>query len=117
MTVRAPEQIFHNIIQYKTVDGPQLTLETDNPGQDSRWEVIDENFDLGDKTVISRLREMQPSGNYKVSYLVETTYRNYLSRVSGWGLEKEFDLEYVINLAEIALDKLMEAPLVNAIRE
>ena len=117
MTVRAPEQIYHNIIQYKTVDGPQLTFDIVNPGQDSRWTVIDDNYDLGDRTIISRLREMQPSGEYKVYYLVETAYRNYQSRVRGSGWEKEFDLEYVINLAEIALNKLMEAPLVDAIGE
>ena len=115
MTVRAPEQIFHNIVQYNTGNGPQLSLDIVTPGHDPRWVVIDDDYDLGDRTMISKLREMQPSGEYKVHYLVETAYRNYQSRVGAWGWEKEFDLEYVINLAEIALNKLMEAPLVDAI--
>ena len=81
------------------------------------WVIFDENYDLGERTIVSTLREMQPNGQYKVGFLVETAYRNYLSRVGGWGWEHEFDLEYVINLGEIALNKLMEAPLVDAIRE
>ena len=55
---------------------------------------------------------MQPSGEYRIDYYIETLYKNYVSIINGWGWEKEFDLEYVIQIAEIALDKLKEAPLV-----
>lgn len=111
-TVRAPEEIFHNIIQYKTSEGAQIAMEMDSPYQQIEYEILDNDFQLGDKTIISEYREMQPSGEYRVDYLVETAYRNYQSRVAGWGWEKEFDLDYVIQVAEIALEKLKEAPLV-----
>jgi hypothetical protein len=111
-TVRAPEQLNHNIIQYETAEGAQLAMEMDSPYLTVEYEVIDDNYELGERTIISKYREMQPSGEYTIIYLVETTYRNYQSRVAGWGWEKEYDLEYVIQIAEIALEKLKEAPLV-----
>lgn len=112
-TVRAPEQIYHNIIQYETVHGAQIAMEMESPNVDVVYQIVDDDYELGDKTMISKFREMQPSGEYRIIYSVETAYRNYQSRVSGWGWEKEFDLEYVIQIAEIALNKLKEAPLVS----
>ena len=56
---------------------------------------------------------MQPSGEYRTTYIIETQYRNYVSIVNGWGWDKDFDLDYVINIAEIALAKLEAAPLGN----
>ncbi|MDY6994266.1 MAG: hypothetical protein SVR94_16910 [Pseudomonadota bacterium] len=111
-TVRAPEEISHNIIQYKTAEGSKIAMEMESPYSQVEYEIVDADYNLGDKTIISQYREMQPSGEYRVDYLVETAYRNYQSRVGGWGWEKEFDLDYVIQLAEIALEKLKVAPLV-----
>jgi len=111
--VRAPDQIFHNIIQFETSEGARLAMEVENPNDTVEYKIIDEDYELGDLTVISSYREMQPSGDYQIVYLVETLYKNYESRIGGMGREKEFDLEYVIKIAEIALDKLKEAQLVN----
>jgi hypothetical protein len=47
-----------------------------------------------------------------VTYIIESVYHNYQTRVAGIGYEKEFDLDYVIMIAEIALEKLKEAPLI-----
>jgi len=102
-TVRAPEQVYHNIIQYKTAEGAQLAMEMESPYVTVEYDIVDGSYDLGDMTIISKYREMQPSGEYRIQYLVETTYRNYQSRVGGWGWEKEFDLDYVIQIAEIAV--------------
>lgn len=112
-TVRAPDEIFHNIIQFETNEGALLALDIESPNVTVEYEIIDDNYGLGDLTIISKYREMQPSGEYQISYYVETVYRNYESRVGGSGFEKDFDLDYVIQIAEIALDKLKEAPLGN----
>jgi len=111
-TVRAPEQVYHNIIQYETAEGAQLAMNMESPYVTVEFDIVNDSYDLGDITIISKYREMQPSGEYRIQYLVETTYRNYQSRVGGWGWEKEFDLDYVIQIAEIALAKLETAPLV-----
>lgn len=50
-----------------------------------------------------------------LEYFINTSYRNYVSLVGGYGRENDFDLEFVIQVAEIALDKLMAAPLTNQI--
>ena len=112
-TIRAPEQIYQNIIQYKTSEGAQLTMSIENPNVTVQYEIIDDNYELGDFTVILKYHEMQPSGEYRVTYLVETIYRNYQSRIVGWGWENHFELDYVIRVAEIALEKIKSAPLDN----
>lgn len=113
-TVRAPEEIFHNIIQYKSAEGAYLSLteygtRVNNPD----YVVVNTDVLIGDGTIIYRWKEMQPSGEFKLWYIVETTYKNYVSIVGGGGWEKDFDLDYVINIAEIAMDKIMTAPLGN----
>ena len=45
------------------------------------------------------LEKMQPSGEYRTNYIIETQYRNYVSFVDGWGWDKDFDLDYVIKVA------------------
>jgi hypothetical protein len=62
--------------------------------------------------VITKYRELQSNGEYMVTYKIESVYHNYQTRVAGIGYEKEFDLDYVIMIAEIALEKLKEAPLI-----
>lgn len=111
-TVRVPEQIFHNIIQYKTAEGASLSMTTYGTRvNDPDYTVVDNPVELGDVTVIYLQKVMQSSGEYRVSYIVETSFRNYVSIVAGWGWEKEFDLDDVISIAEIALNKVKAAPL------
>jgi len=112
-TVKAPEVLNHNIIQYETSEGAQIAMNMDSPFLEVEYQIVNDNYNLGDKTIISKYREMQPSGEYQIIYLVETAYKNYQSRVFGFGWENEFDLDYVIQIAEIALKKLEKAPLVN----
>ncbi len=113
-TIRAPEEIFHNIIQYKTAEGAQLSLtEYGTRVDDPEYSVVESDTVLGDGTVIYVRKTMQNNGEYRTWYVVETTYRNYVSIVGGWGWDKDFDLEYVIEIARIAMDKIMAAPLGN----
>ena len=112
-TVRAPEQIYHNIIQYKTSEGAIWTLENFNQVArgESGWEYIDEEINLGDVGIAMISKEMQSNGKYEVFIYVEVAYRNYLSIVSGFGWEDDVTLEYVMDIAQIAIDKLEAAEL------
>lgn len=112
-TIRAPEQIWHNIIQYKTAEGALLTTvgEFSTIKKNPEYKIIDDNYPLGDVSVIQSKKTLQNNGEYRIWYLIDTTYKNYNSRVGGWGWEKEFDLDFVIRLAETMLAKLQSAPL------
>jgi len=112
-TVKAPEQVFHNIIQYKTAEGALLTTvgEFNTSKKDPEYKIVDENYPLGDVSIIWQKKELQNNGEYRNMYLIETAYKNYKSRVGSWGWEKEYDLDFVIGLAETMLAKLQSAPL------
>lgn len=113
-TVRAPEEIFHNIIQYKTSEGAYLSLTKYGTRiDDPDYDVINVEVLIGDGTIGYIRKTMQSSGEYRTSYIIETSYLNYISVVGGWGWDKDFDLEYVITVAEIAMEKLKAAPLEN----
>lgn len=112
-TVRAPEEIFHNIIQYKTSEGAQFSVEEYNyvAQGDSDWELINEEIVLGDVSVALISKEMQSNGKYRVWITIDSAFRNYLSRIAGSGWEDDVSLEYVMDIAQIALDKLEAAQL------
>ncbi len=112
--VRAPEEVLHYISQFESCEGALLAVEKYAVYKiDNEIELFDDDYDLGDKTVISRYREIQPGGEYIVIYYIETAYRNYVSEVAAYGFEDKFDLDYVIQIAEIALALLEEAPVVD----
>jgi hypothetical protein len=110
-SIRTPEQIYQNISQFETAEGAKLAMTMDNPNITVQYTILDDNYDLGDQTIISVYKEMQSNGENRVTYKVDTVYRNYKSRIIGWGWEKEFDLEDVISIAEMALEKIKAAPL------
>lgn len=57
------------------------------------------------------IKEMQSNGKYRVSIAIDTAHRNYLSRVAGAGWEDDVSLEFVMDIAQIALEKLEVAEL------
>lgn len=112
--VTAPEEIFHNIIQYETAQGAQLTITDYNltvRAAEDGWVVMDEEVTLGDLSFVIIDREVQPSGKALVWMALQTAYRNYLSVVQGYGWEDEVRLEYLIEIQKIVLEKLENAPL------
>lgn len=110
-TVRAPQGIFHNIIQYETVEGARITVNEYNQVVNGDFNFVERNKTLGDISLFMVLKEMQSTGEYGVNYRVETSYRNYVSIVEAWGSEDDINYDYVENIAKIALDKLKEADL------
>lgn len=110
-TVLSPEEIFHNIIMYKTAEGAKLTIKEYSKALDSDYKLVDRELDFGDISQAMLLKEMQPNGKYRVWYRIETAYRNYVSIVVGFGWEEEVTYDYVENIARIVIDKLEVAPL------
>jgi hypothetical protein len=111
--VRAPERINHTIGQYKSSEGAQLTVKEYNIStySDDDWELMDEEVNLGDLSLAMIYKEMQSNGKYWVWIIIDSAYRNYVSRVDGSGWEDDVSLEYVMDIAQIALDKLKSAKL------
>ena len=112
-TFRSPEQIYHNIVQYQSAEGAQLSVREFNyvEREESDWEYMEEEIYLGDVSVALISKEMQPDGRYLVDININTAYRNYASIVIGYGWEHEVTLEYMMNIAGIVLEKLKAAPL------
>ena len=118
-TVIAPANVYHNIIQYKTAKGAQISITKHNcivRNDCDAYSFVERDYsDLGDVSIGMINKEMQSNGKNRVWYYVETAYRNYVSVVAGWGWEDEVEYEYVENIARIALEKLKAAPLVDSI--
>jgi len=112
--VRAPEVIFHNPIMYKSAEGAQITVLEYNhvaEGEVEGYEYVERDIPFGDLSVAAVHKEMQSNGKYMVTYVIDTAYRNYVSRVGGWGWEEDVTYEYVENIARIAIEKLQAAQL------
>ncbi|MHA1280776.1 MAG: hypothetical protein ACTSQ8_26815 [Candidatus Helarchaeota archaeon] len=75
--------------------------------------MFNTDVDVGDASTVYVWKEMQSNGVNRIEYIIETQYRNYMSIIGGTGWEKEFDLDYVIRIAEIAIEKIKSAPLGN----
>ncbi len=114
-TVIAPEEIYDNVILYKTIAGAQLVITKygDRRVTEGGYTELINPTIIGDLTRVFTKKEMQSSGEYRVEYLIEVSYRNYVHVVSGWGWEHEVKPEYVENIAGILLARLQAAPLSN----
>jgi len=110
--VSAPEELFHNIVQYETVDGPIITMtEFAIDTRGDFWTRLDRDIDIGDLSIAYLSRESQAGGRFRVFYRVYTAYRNYLSVVHGYGWEEDVNYDFVDSLAQKMVDKLKDAPL------
>jgi hypothetical protein len=115
-TVFAPQEIFHNIIKYESVEGAQITVNEYNlvtSNRNEEYEFVDRDLDFGDISIAMVAKETQSNGKQRVWYRVETAYRNYVSIIGAWGWEEDMDFVYVENIAKTAVEKLESAPLSN----
>jgi len=114
-TVIAPEQIYDNVVLYKTIAGAKLVITKyeDRYVIEFGYTELENPTIIGDLTRVFIKKEMQPSGEYRIRYEIVFSYRNYLHAVSGWGWEYEVKPEYVEDIARILLAKLQAAPLSN----
>jgi hypothetical protein len=112
--VGAPEELYQNIVQYETSEGANIaftkygfiTLVTD-------FSLIDHDLIIGDDTSVYMRKTLETNNQYLVDYVVQSRYKNYYFILIGSGWENELDLDYVVRIAEIAMDKIKSAPLGN----
>ncbi len=111
--VIAPEEMYDNIVMYRTAAGAQLIIDqySSCKDRDSDFTLVETDFKIGDASNVCIRRQMQPSGDYRVWYRIEFSYRNYYHAVHGYGWEKEVRPEYVQQAAVTLLEKLKAAPL------
>ena len=113
-----PDQISHGIAQYQTHEGAYVTVKEYNyvdHENDAGWKFFHQELDLGDFSLAFYLKQMQPNGKYKIWITIDTSYRNYVSRVGGYGWEELVTMEYMLDIANRALSKLEAVPLVEKI--
>lgn len=114
-TVRAPLIIYHNIIQYETIEGANITVEEYNRAKRDLagsldWEEVKRTPKVEGQLNLSFLyKELDSSGKYVVWYCVESQYQNYVSILCGSGFEEDVQYDYVEEIANIAIEKLKSA--------
>ncbi len=109
--VKAPPEFYHNITQFKNHEGALHNINDSSTTHEIlNYKLVEDNYPLGDYSRVYSRRELNKNGEVFIEYRIETAYRNYLSIVGGYGTS-EFDIDYVLNIAEIALEKLKSAPL------
>lgn len=111
--VLAPEEIYDNVVLYRTHEGALLIISEFSQCRDPEngFTLIEEDLNIGDATNVCIDIEMQPSGKNRVWYRIEFLYRNIFHAVIGWGWEEEVTLEFVEGIARVLLSKLEAAPL------
>lgn len=114
----APEQIFCEVVKYKTAEGALISLKEFNAVTDAKrskyiYTFANEKFpELGENAIAYYREWTIDSGNKYIHYSIETTFYNFLISCSGYGPKKEVDPQFVANLVTIELNKLRNAPLI-----
>ena len=62
---------------------------------------------IGDNSIMCIEKEMQPSGENQVWLNIVFVHKNVAHQILGWGLEYEVTEEFMVNIAQIAYDKLI----------
>ncbi|MAT43277.1 MAG: hypothetical protein CL609_13135 [Anaerolineaceae bacterium] len=112
--VALPEEIFVNVVRYKTAEGAYLAQTKYNlASRDDydEWELLDRDLDLGDYNEAYLYKERTSGGDYLVFYRVYFCYKNFGVDLYGYGYERDVQYEFVESLAQIVLDKLKTAEL------
>jgi len=114
----APQNIYCNVVEYKTTEGAQISLLEYNViayperGNVEFFLAKEEFPELGDTQIAYYHEYTADSGEKEIYYYVEATYYNYLVDCFGWGRKVEVKPEYVANVVDIILNKIKSAPLI-----
>jgi hypothetical protein len=111
--VNAPEEIYNNVVLYRSADGAKLVLEefSSCKDPDNEYTQVDPAPTIGDSANACIHKEMQSSGENRVTYRIEFIVRNVFHAVVGWGWEREVQAEYIADVARALLAKAEQAPL------
>jgi hypothetical protein len=116
-TVNSPEEIYDNVVLYRTAEGAMLVMEEfsscKNP--DNEYSLVDPAPAIGDATNACVHKEMQSSGENRVTYRIEFVTRNVYHAVVGWGWEREVKGDYIADVARVLLAKVEQAPLASEV--
>lgn len=113
-TTRVPEFLWFNAVVYKTTDGPIVTERVLGRCSEDWIELESPSLDET-TTVLCVWREMQPNGKNLVSYMLDLSHRNFKIQMWVRGYEDSFDLEWLLTVAQIQLDKLFLLPLTDGV--
>jgi hypothetical protein len=116
-TVNAPEEMYDNVVIYKTTEGARLVIDEFSScnDPDTDYRIIETDLALGDVTKVCSYKEMQSSGENRMWYRIEFVRRNVFHAVLGWGWEREVIPEFVEQVARGLLEKADQAPLTSEV--
>ena len=112
-TTRVPEYLEINAVLYKAAGG--------GAHGDSVLGVCAEDYtlvdepSLGDHASVCLWKEMQPSGKNYLTYELTTDYRNVRAQIWATGFEGSFDLEWLLGIGDLQIEKLSGFPLAEAV--
>lgn len=117
-TRNAPEKIGCYIVFYKTGEGARLAIGPQwhpvyKEADEGKAELVDLEIDLGQSHIGYIYREQTPNQDFILDYNIEFTYRNALTVITGHGVEMRVRQAYLLDLANIVLQKLRTAQLIN----
>lgn len=110
--VIAPQQIYDNVVLYKSQQGALTVLtEYGTCTKSEDFTLVESAPVFGDSSSTCIWRQMQSNGKNRIEYRIEFVYRNVFHGVSGWGWESEVRPEYIEQIAQTLLAKLQALPL------
>ena len=108
-TTRVPEYLDINAILYKAAGGGAYADSVLGVCNED-WTLIDEP-EIGDHASLCLWKEMQPSGKNYLIHNLNIDYRNVRVQLWAYGLEGTFDLEWLLSVAHMQMEKLSGLPL------
>jgi hypothetical protein len=113
----APEELWCDVVKYKTTEGAQLSLTNYNdlmvPENKGVLTVANEKFpDLGEQSIAYYKTKTHDSGVVYIDYYIASFYYNFYFECDGYGPKDQVKPEFVDSVMNIILNKLKTAPLV-----
>ena len=112
--VKMPEEVYCNVIQYKSAEGAQkiitqYTRRSRHPTEG--WKAANIEIELGDVNDIEYKEKVTSGGDKQILYYVDFSYRNFAVECYGWGWEYDVEHQFMENTARVMLNKLKAADL------
>jgi hypothetical protein len=108
-TTRVPEQLDINVILYKAAGGGAYADSVLGVCAED-WTLIDEP-EIGDHASLCLWKEMQPRGKNYLIYELNLDLRNVRVQLWAYGFEDSFDLEWLLGVADLQIEKLSGLPV------
>ena len=111
----APAAYSSMIVQYETKEqalDDLVRLYHDYQTQyEGGFAVYHGKNDLGDESIVFKLKFYPPSDDIDFGFMIITVHRNYMFTITGMGLEYGIELADVKEVAETLFEKIQAAPL------